>query len=382
MFKKVLPMFIAVLLLLGCIPFPVLAGGCDATVTAPDSIQDAIDAAGWGDMVCLDDSGGSFSQVVVFDVDDSGITLTAENGDIPVLDGASLAGSGPTTVSAITLQDGVASVTIESLTIQNYEGDASGNDRSSAVVAWDVETSDIAVRDNKLLDNFWNGVLVGSEGSKIHSDWVVKNNLVEGNGFVGIELTNAEHSKIADNIVNSSGFAGIVVQARNTIPDSGLVTIEGVLVAGNTVSDSPRGIYVLALASEPVPPFDPITAAQSLLSGLNVKDNDISAISSEGIRILGFLGGEVRNSNFHHNTIDSDDFGIKVMGGVSFSVSGGASVDNNIHHNDVTSGGQFAVTLDADTSGNKVHHNSLTADVETGDDAVDDGGTNKVFKNS
>lgn len=100
------------------------AAHCTVTVTAPSSIQAAVDAAMSGDVVCLDDSGGSFNQVVVFSGtasgdDDSGITLSAEDGDAPVLDGTT--GS---LVDAITLQDGVRGVTIEDLEIQDYTNQA------------------------------------------------------------------------------------------------------------------------------------------------------------------------------------------------------------------------------------------------------------------
>lgn len=57
-----------------------LAAGCDAVVTAPDLIQDAVDANPGG-KVCLDDSSGEFGQGVIFGPEDSGVTLMAEPGD-------------------------------------------------------------------------------------------------------------------------------------------------------------------------------------------------------------------------------------------------------------------------------------------------------------
>ncbi len=57
------------------------ADHCDSTVTAPDSIQDAIEAAGVDGVVCLDDSGGAFSQSVVFIGEaDSFMALTSVHG--------------------------------------------------------------------------------------------------------------------------------------------------------------------------------------------------------------------------------------------------------------------------------------------------------------
>ena len=99
----------------------VFAAHCFITITAATSIQATVDANP-GKVICLDDSGGAFMQQVVFASTDSGITLTAEHGDSPVLDGTSLQGTGPTTISAIELLSGVSGVTIEGLEIKNYEG--------------------------------------------------------------------------------------------------------------------------------------------------------------------------------------------------------------------------------------------------------------------
>ena len=84
-----LGILVTLLTLVGFSATPAFAGGCDATVTAPASIQAAIDANPGG-VVCLTDSGGEFAQQVVFGPEDSGITLTAEPGATPALNGATL----------------------------------------------------------------------------------------------------------------------------------------------------------------------------------------------------------------------------------------------------------------------------------------------------
>ncbi len=240
-------------------------------------------------------------------------------------------------------------------------------------------TSSITVRGNELKDNFWNGLLVFSAGAFVHDSWTVTGNTVADNGFVGIELTNAENSEITDNTLDDNGFAGIVVQARNTIPDSGERGIESLLVARNTVSGSPRGIYLLALASGPLDPFPPIVGAQSRLSVVNVHDNTVSE-ATDGILVIGFEGGTITEVNVHHNTVTASNIGIRVT---TFGTPGSAD-DNEIHHNGVTSTGTNAITLETGTSDNKVHHNSLLATSSvTGDDAVGEGGTgNRIFRNA
>ena len=359
----------------------VFAAPCFITITAPTSIQATVDANP-GKVICLDDSGGDFSQQVIFDAADSGITLTALHGTSPVLDGTGVGAS--TTNSAITLLGGVSGVTIQGLEIRDYLGDGGGSDRSSGIVAASGTTSGISIKNNHIHDNFWNGVLVFSAGDFVHNDWKVKNNLVEDNDFIGIELTNTGDSLVTNNVVDDNVFAGILVQARNTVANSGSFTHPGaVQVMRNTVSDSDRCIYILSLASGPLDPFDPIVGAQSSLSGVQVKNNDISDCR-EGIRLLGFSGGTLSNTKIHSNTIvtntDTSAIGIRV----TTLGAGGLTEKSDIHHNDVTSAGDFAVTLEAGTDQNKVRQNTLLAtnSGDTGNDAVDDSGTNnQIFKN-
>ena len=90
---------------------------CNYTVTAPESIQDAVDAAGVGEVVCLDDIGGAFAQSVVFSgEDDSFTTLTAAPGAYPLLDGTSQRG----TDTGITIDAAAHDVIISVLEIVNF----------------------------------------------------------------------------------------------------------------------------------------------------------------------------------------------------------------------------------------------------------------------
>lgn len=277
------------------------ASRCTVTVTAPDSIQDAIDTNPGG-TVCLDDSLGVFNQSVVFGPEDSNVKLTAEPGDTPVLDGS----SGSVLVNAIRLDDGVSRVTIEGLEIRNYKDPTPDvNSRNSAISAWDVSTSRITVRNNNLHDNTYNGILVGSEGGFIHDNWKVEGNTVSGHGFVGIELTNCLKCKITKNSVDTSGFAGIVVQARNTVAGSGAVAIKDVKVEKNTITDAGfAGIYVLSITAHPTA-FTPITGASSLLEKVKVKGNTITDSGAVAIRFWAFNdAATATKSNIEKNSLD------------------------------------------------------------------------------
>lgn len=276
---------------------------CDFTVTAPASIQDAVDAAVAFDKVCLS---GEFHQSVTIGTTASDITLTSVEDETAILDGSGTADAGTTLNSqfGIELEDGVAGVKIEDLEIRNYPGD-----RGSAIVAWDVSTTNIKIVGNDMHDNEWNGVLVGSEGGFIHRGWKVEDNEANDNGFVGIELTNCIGCSVEDNDLDGNGFAGVVVQARNTRPDSGPVRIGDVSIEENTITDTMGGfgIYVLSFTGIVQDPFDPITSASTLLTEVDVEENTITDISSggTGIRFWAFNSpATADDSEIEENTID------------------------------------------------------------------------------
>jgi len=254
---------------------------------------------------------------VVFDAADSGTTLSADDGDSPVLDGTSLQGSGPTTISAIELLGGVSGVTIEGLDIKNYEGDSSGNDRSSGIVAASGTTSDILIKNNYIHGNFWNGVLVFSEGDFVHDSWVVQKNTVSANEFVNIELTNCNSCMIMKNDIDgSSSLFGVVVQNRNTIPGSGLTAMDGTHVMHNTIDGHTLyGVYVLSFTGDSGT-FAAIAGASTLLTSVNVQHNIITdSGSSAAIRYFAFNSESTAdNARISHNTIEClpGDPGIRI----------------------------------------------------------------------
>jgi len=260
------------------------ASHCNTTVTAPSSIQTAVDAANPGDVVCLS---GTFSSGSTVTIGTSGITISEADGATAVLDG----GSGP----AFRLADGLSNVTIEELEIRNRTGL-----RGGGIEAWDRTTSNITVRNNYIHDNSYSGVLVGSEGGFIHTNWMVKKNKVDDHGFIGIELTNCQDCTIMQNTVDPS-VLGIVVQARNTI--GGSVQINGVRVLHNTVDDAVVGVYVLAYEGTTGLPFDSI-GASSLLTNVTINNNTLNRSGFVGVWYRGFNdGGTGRNAKINHNNI-------------------------------------------------------------------------------
>ena len=303
--KKLIAIAVSVVLLLAmAIPAPVAAakGGCDVILEPGDSIQDAVDNAAPGDKICLS---GTFTGEATVTIGTSDITIKSASSG--VLDG----GAGP----AFRLADGVSNVTIEGLEIKNRTGS-----RGGGIEAWDVSTSNINVRDNHIHDNVYNGILVGSEGGKVHKNWKVTNNNVHDHGFAGIELTNCENSKIMKNEVADSGFAGIVVQARNTVADSGSVAINAVEVLHNTVDDSGySGIYVFSFTGHPTA-FTPISGASSLLTNTTVNNNTIVDSGSVGVIFWAYNAAAMAdNASINHNSITGasggapSGYGVRVL---------------------------------------------------------------------
>ena len=280
---------------------------CDTTVIANDSIQAAVDAASGGDVICLS---GTFNQSVTIGTSD----ITLRSASTAILDGTGLPAGPPTSNHGITLAAGVSGVTIEGLEIRNYNGDGGGNDRSSAILAANGNTSNITVKDNYLHDNFWNGLLVFSNGVPAnHTNWTVEENTVASNGFVNIELTNCDGCKVKENIVTgSSGFAGILIQARNTVASNPQVTVSNVVVEENEVSSVGRGIYLLALGSGPLPPFPAIVNGGALLQNVVVEDNEVEDAGITGIQVVAFGAGTVNQTTVEENEVeDSGTYGIR-----------------------------------------------------------------------
>ena len=284
---------------------------CTTTVTATGSIQDAVDAASLGDIICLD---GTFSNVSTVTIATSDITL--KSASPAILDG----GVGP----AFRLADGVSGVTIEDLEVKNRTGF-----RGGGVEAWDVSTSNITIRSNYMHDLEYNAVLVGSEGGFIHDNWMVKDNHVATVGFAGVELTNCEDCSIIHNEIDDA-YLGVVVQARST-STTGIgmydVVINGVNVIGNMIMGSGIGIYALSFTGHPTD-FTPITDASTLLSNVNMSNN---SIESSGIGIFFWAYNDAataKNGKITHNDIDCEDTGTGVR--VSESGSGQMGTVKNV----------------------------------------------------
>jgi len=356
----------------------VFAAHCFITITATTSIQVTVDANP-GKVICLDGSGGDFSQQVVFNAADSGITLTALHGTSPVLDGTGVGAS--TTNSAITLLGGVGGVTIQGLEIRDYLGDGGANDRSSGIVAAFGKTDNIIVKQNYIHSNFWNGILVFSEGDVMHDNWTVEKNTVTDNGFIGIELTNTKESTIVRNNAVDNGLHGILVQARNGLSSGETPVVSDISVVGNNVSGSSSdGIRLLAFQFgnniAEITGDCEVTKNNvhengsgirlgsfgdgSLIKNCDVENNNVQNNTGEGIRILTRSSGLVEFNDVVGNRVSDN-------GGDGINVTGD---DNSIDNNKVNENGGDGINVTGDK--NSIDNNKVN---ENGADGIDCGGS-------
>jgi len=365
----------------------VFAAHCFITITAATSIQVTVDANP-GKVICLDDSGGDFSQQVVFDAADSAITLTALHGTSPVLDGTGVGAS--TTNSAITLLGGVSGVTIQGLEIRDYLGDGGSSDRSSGIVAAFGITDNIIVKQNYIHSNFWNGILVFSEGDFMHDNWTVEKNTVTDNGFVGIELTNTKDSTIVKNNAVDNSLHGILVQARNTIGSGVSPVVDNISVVGNSVSGTVTsdGIRFLAFQGSSSTFVGLAGATAVIEDDCEVTKNNVHENAS-GIRLHSFNVGTliedcvVENNNVQNNT----GSGIRLLVG---GFTGTGAVDSNdVLNNRASDNGGDGINVTGDDNvidDNKAMGNTgdgidclkAAGNTETGNKTKNNSGTNNT----
>jgi len=162
-------------------------------------IQLAVDAASSGDVIEV--CAGTYAGNIIID---KSITIAGNPGDAapgpgpdaPVIDGGNAPGD------AFKILNGVTNVTIKGFEIRNFTSNATGI--GNGISAWVASTSNVNIEDNYFHNLGWNGVMVGNDGAiGSHTNWVIKNNILETFYAYGFELTNTSNSSIENNIIHS-----------------------------------------------------------------------------------------------------------------------------------------------------------------------------------
>ena len=217
---KVLSVFLAVIVLVTVRPEAAEAVSenvspatetCNRTVESDESIQEAIDDAESGDVICI--ASGTFEEELVISI--AGLTLQAANGDaVPVLAGGSTG----------ILITGTENTTISRLTIRDFSNEGIRVENSTGVV----------IRDNFMTNNGKAVSSFRSPGLLVTENEMAEQRLAFRQGF-GIEITESDSVRIEQNTVSESPSDGVrLLQSRHATVQNNEIT-----------ANSGAGIYLL-----------------------------------------------------------------------------------------------------------------------------------------
>jgi len=225
---------------------------------------------------------------------DPGSAAAGPGPNAPVIDGGSAYGD------AFLIANGVSHVTIKGFEIRNFA--TSGfNGVGNAISAWVGSTSYITIQDNYFHDLGYNGVLVGNDYNsdpskwRDHTNWLIKDNVIENFGYIGFELTNTSNSSIENNVIhlNTPHIGAIFSSARRS--ESGL-TIKNNQIDGTPSTAFPV-IYMYAYDCDMNDPN---------LDNVLIEGNTIATTGTPfQIYILDINTGTVTGVHVHYNSLST-----------------------------------------------------------------------------
>jgi len=370
---------VALLLLAG---LGALAEPCTITVQPGESIQEAIDAASPGDVICLAE--GEWEENLVIEE-----SLTLRAAEIkPETQAVIRSARSGWPVIWIESEEPI-DVTVQGLMITGAFGRCyqtepericahgiSVHGKATAVIEnntisgnWDgiglIDSSQATIDNNTISDNRLVGI--GMRGS---SQVTITNNTISDNLY-GIGMWDSAQATIEGNTVSGSGWNGIVMldssQAtidNNTISDHELVGI-GVFglsqatIKGNTISDNGSGIVM----------YD---SSQATIDNNTISDNRF-----DGIAMHGSSQATIENNTLSANrggiwmwgssqaTIDNNTISDNRLNGIVMEDSSQATIQNNTISDNGREGIRSASTELVQGSGNRMsgNHPDLSGNV-------------------
>jgi parallel beta-helix repeat protein len=302
-----------------------------------------------GDIVYVDTGIYNLATNIVFEIDDSGVTVQGPQG----VGHVALLNRGNTAAGRAVFQlNGADDVTLAHLAMTGGQ--------IGIVAAVGVDSDRIVVRDSAIFGHSLHGIQIGA-GSASNDDWQILDNLIHGNASRGID-TVGPRTLIQDNEIFGNSLGGInvglvnlanrMVIRDNEIRDNGgngvqVVNSSHAWIVDNRVhGHTGNGVYGLSAGS-----------GQTLIEGNEVfgNTNGISAAGSVAV-----IGNEVyRNSQTGIGASGSTVVGNRVYGNSSGIVIGASTlVSNNVVYANtntgvLVSGIQSGVTP---TSNNTVYH--------------------------
>ncbi len=313
------------------------ANDCLSPASACLTIQAAINKAAAGDIILV--AAGTYRENVVVTKsliitgDRGSITVAGPGPSAPILSG-DLDSNGLADIGdGFTIANDVDNVTIEGFIVRDLASSATGV--GVGVVSWNPLSNDnIVVRDNQFLNCEYAGVLVGNEGQSLHGNWSITYNDVQlpPVGAYGLELTNAQNSSIANNIV-TGGENGIFLTAQGDL----VFTTSNNTVQNNTVSESSWANIAVTAFSYIPGGAGPSTTGVTI-TGNNLTNSYSSAsLSGSGKNISVYLNSTGTITNF---TITNNQLNVTLGTG---AVSGTAVYLSSIG-NSAFSGNTYTVT--------------------------------------
>jgi hypothetical protein len=271
-------------------------GGTDASgkgTTTGDpfaTIQYAINQASAGNVIEV--AAGTYAGNNIINksltiLGDPGTTLPGPGSNAPVIDGGSAPGD------AFKILNGVSNVTIKGFEIRNFTSNANGI--GNGISAWVASTSNINIEDNYFHSLGWNGVMVGNDGAiGSHTNWVIKNNILETFYAYGFELTNTSNSSVENNIIHSDATSN----PWTCIMILGHLSQSGISVTSNLIDGPFTGKGV----GFPVIYVSALTGVN--LDGITIQQNGIDVTgTAQSITLIKDGTGSITNVAINYNRL-------------------------------------------------------------------------------
>ncbi|MEI5907562.1 right-handed parallel beta-helix repeat-containing protein [Bacillus spongiae] len=258
----------------------------EKTIVVPDdelTIQDAVHAAGPGDIILVKASGGPYEENVT--IDKGKIKLIGIGKTKPILDGDTVVGGNGITIN------NTSGVLVKNFTIQNFDEEG---------IFLDSSTSNM-IKGNTLNENGNNGIsMFNNSGSNI-----IKGNTANGNENPGIGIFNSESNMIIGNTANGNIFNGIL-----------LVGSPSNMIIRNTTNGNDEGIELTT------------NSDSNMIKGNNVNDNvDNGILFSAGSNDNDVFFNRAFRNGDGTNTVDINDQDANNFKGNKCGTSIGANVD-------------------------------------------------------
>ncbi|MEX0685834.1 MAG: right-handed parallel beta-helix repeat-containing protein [Balneolales bacterium] len=282
------------------------AQDCDFTVEAGNSIQDAIDQANSGEVVCVGQ--GTYDEDLT--IVTQGLSIIAlDDGDTPVLDGNSVG----------VLIEEADSVIISGFIIQNYS-------REGIEV---VSSNGVEITGNTILNNGRFGISNSFEGDS--EGLVVTDNMIAGNNLGGITFYPNDGSKVIGNTIEGNSGYALRTGGSAVVTDNIIIDNEHGLwfngpeseITNNTITGHTIGLVLTTSGGN---------ANEAVVEGNVISENDRAlSVSSDNVQILdntlsdNKLDLEFINSS--NNTVTNNS----LSSGLAFDNSNNAQV--NFTHN-------------------------------------------------